>query len=178
MLRAEFPALRLASSVVCSGLLWECVCHTMDVSTKGPGADSRRSALPYTAAGHCVEPQPHSQKIQLHQFKHCFVLLALGWLWLIWTSLYHTPIVNPGNTEVLRNKHRVHKMFLNCLHCLVSDFFCFAQAHPSHSNVTDIHSLCGTGNQLEKKPHFGCFPFPNCFPENPNFDWPRLPSRF
>lgn len=85
VLGAEFPALGLASSVVCSVLLWECMCHTMDLSTKLPGADSRRSALPYTAVGHCVVPWPPSQKIQLHQFKHCFVLLELCcfqfWCW-------------------------------------------------------------------------------------------------
>lgn len=62
VLGAEFLALGMSSSVVCSVLLRECVCHTMDVSTKGPGADSRRSAPPYSAVGHCVEPWPFPRK--------------------------------------------------------------------------------------------------------------------
>lgn len=90
-------------------------------------------------------------------------VLVLGWLWLIWTCLYHTPIVNPGSTEVLRNKHRVHKMFLNSLHGLNLNFFSFAQAHPSHCNVTDFHYLSGTGKQLEKKASFWLFPMPKLF---------------
>lgn len=144
------------------------VCSTLHCSGALPGA---RAPFPEKAAAPV-------QALLCAVGAVLLPVLALKWLWLIWTSLYHTPIVNPGSTEVLRNKHRVHKMVLNCLHVLVLDFFCFAQAHPRHSNVSDFHSLCGTGKQLGKKPHFVCFPCPNCFPENPNFDWPQLPSRF
>lgn len=50
-----FPVLGLASSVVVSMLLRECQCHTMELSTKSPGADSRRFTWPYSAVRHCVE---------------------------------------------------------------------------------------------------------------------------
>lgn len=45
--------------------------------------------------------------------------LELGWLGLVWTSQYHSAFLNPGSTEVLRNKHGVHRMVLSCLHGLV-----------------------------------------------------------
>lgn len=59
-LGAEFSALRLASSVVCSMLLRGCLCSTIELRTESPGADSRRSAWPYRAVGHCVEAWPPS----------------------------------------------------------------------------------------------------------------------
>lgn len=54
-LGAEFPALGLASSVVCSTLPRGCLCHTMELSTESPGADFGRSAQPCSGVGHCVE---------------------------------------------------------------------------------------------------------------------------
>lgn len=61
-LGAQFPELGLASSVVCSMLLRGCLCRTMELGTESPGADSRRSARPHSAVGHCVEARPPSWK--------------------------------------------------------------------------------------------------------------------
>lgn len=107
----EFPALGLASSVVCSVLLRGCLCCTMEPGAESPGAESRRSAWPHSTVGHCVEARPPSQKntAVLVQALPCAAgalllpVLELWWSWLNWASLYHTPLVNPGSTELLRN---------------------------------------------------------------------------
>lgn len=110
-LGAEFPTLGLASSVVCSTLLRGCLCRTKELSTESPGADSGRSAWPCSGVGHCVEAPRTSLRntaalIQALPGDAGAVLLPvlqLSWLWLIWASLYHAPLLNPGSTEVLRN---------------------------------------------------------------------------
>lgn len=56
-LGAEFPAVGHASSVVCSVLLRGCLCCTMELGTQSPRADSKSSAQPHGAGGHCVETQ-------------------------------------------------------------------------------------------------------------------------